>query len=79
MRRWPWITSVAVLLFAVSPPGQEIFHGAFVSGEQLSRSISQFVLTIVIAKAAGLALIEWLIWTFVARRRAAAVKGATKR
>jgi hypothetical protein len=47
-----------------------VLYGAFLSGEQLSRSISQFMLAVGIAILAVLALIEWLVWTFVARRRA---------
>jgi hypothetical protein len=47
-----------------------VFHGAFMSGEQLSRSTSQILLTVGIAILVGLALIEWLVWTFIARRRA---------
>ena len=71
MRQWPWITLVATLLVAVSPLGQSVLHGAFVSGEQLSRSIAQFMLTIGLAIFVGLAFIEWLIKWFVRRRRAA--------
>jgi hypothetical protein len=56
---------------AVAALGQEVYHGAFVSGEQLSRSISQFMLMVGVAIFAGLALIEWLIKWLLARRRAA--------
>lgn len=71
MRQWPWITLVAALLVAVSPLGQSVFDGAFVSGEQLSRSIAQFLLTIGLAIFIGLGFIEWLIKWYVRRRRAA--------
>jgi hypothetical protein len=61
---------IAAVVLAVSPLGQEVLHGAFVSGEQLSRSIAQFVLQVMIAIVTGLALIEWLVRTILARRRA---------
>ena len=70
MRRWPWIAMVAAVLLAASPLGQEVLHGAFVSGEQLARSISQFMLAVGIAIVIGLALIEWLVRMLLARRRA---------
>ena len=43
-------------------------------GEQLSRSISQFVLMIGIAIVIGLAAIEWLIKWLLARRRTIKVR-----
>jgi hypothetical protein len=71
MRRWPWITLILAVLVAISPLGREVLGGAFVSGEQLSRSISQFMLAVGLAILAGLALLEWLAKWLVTRRRAA--------
>jgi hypothetical protein len=70
MTRWPWITGVVAPIAAISPLGQEVLHGSFLSGEQLARSISQFLLTVAIASLAGLALLEWLVRMLLARRRA---------
>ena len=70
MRRWPWVTLVAAVLLAVSPLGQDLLHSAFYSGEQLARTLSQFLLEVFIAIVAGLVLVEWLIRYFWARRRA---------
>ena len=70
MRRWPWVTVVAAVLLAVSPLGQDLLHNAFYSGEQLARSLSQFLLEVFIAIVAGLVLVEWLIRYVWARRRA---------
>jgi hypothetical protein len=71
MRRWPWITLILAVLVAISPLGREVLEGAFVSGEQLSRSISQFMLAVGLAMLAGLALLEWLAKWLLTRRRAA--------
>jgi hypothetical protein len=71
MRRWPWITLILAVLVAISPLGREVFEGAFVSGEQLSRSISQFMLAVGLAMLVSLALLEWLAKWLVTRRRAA--------
>jgi hypothetical protein len=70
MRRWPWITLIAAILLVISPLGQDVLHGAFYSGEQLGRSLSQFLLEVFIAILAGLALVEWLVRFLWARRRA---------
>ena len=70
MTRWPWITIVAAVLFALSPLRQDLYRGAFLSGEQLARNLSQFLLTIMVAIAAGLVMLEWLVRTVIVRRRA---------
>jgi hypothetical protein len=73
MRRWPWLTIVVAAVFALSPHGQSVLRDAFYSGEQLSRSISQFLLEVIAAIVAALALIEWVVRTILARRRAKAL------
>jgi hypothetical protein len=70
MRRWPWITMVGAAVFAASPFGQDLLHSAFSSGEQLARSLSQFLLEVIAAIVVGLTFIEWLVRTILARRRA---------
>ena len=71
MARWPWITGVAAAIAAISPFGQEVLRGSFLSGEQLARSISQLVLMAGIAILVALAVIEWLVRVVLVRRRAA--------
>jgi hypothetical protein len=71
MRRWPWITLILAVLVAISPRGREVFYGAFISGEQLSRSIAQFMLAVGLAILVSLALLEWLAKWLLTRRRAA--------
>jgi hypothetical protein len=70
MQRWPWITMIAAAVFALSPLGQDVVHGTFFSGEQLTRSLSQLLLELMAAIVAALALIEWVVRTMVARRQA---------
>jgi hypothetical protein len=68
--RWPWIALAAGPIFMISPFGQSLLHSAFYSGEQLARSLSQFMLMMVALVWAGLVLLEWLVRIFMLRRRA---------
>ena len=61
MTRWPWITGIVAVIAAVSPLGQSVLHGSFISGEQLARSISQLLLMAGIAILVALAVIECLV------------------
>ena len=72
MTRWPWITVALGAMFFVLPLGQEIVHGAFFSGEQLSRNISQPLLAMVFAAWAVLVAVEWIVRRLIARRRRSA-------
>jgi hypothetical protein len=71
MQRLPWISVVLSMLVMLSPPGQEIFHSAFYSGEQLARSMGQLVLYIMGAIMLGAVGLECLVRWWLAKRRGA--------
>jgi hypothetical protein len=75
MRLVPWFTLAAAAVFAVSPLGQEVVHSSFYSGEQLSRTLGQFVLAIVASIALALAPIEIAARHYIRRRRNKQVAG----
>ena len=69
MKRWPWITTIVSVAFALSPVGQAFLYGAFGSSEALSRNIAQPLVFTAVLILAGLGLLEW--WTGrLLRRRA---------
>lgn len=76
MTRLPWITGIVAAVVLVSPLGQSVLHGSFLSGEQLARSISQLVLIAGIAILVALAVIEWLVRVVLVRRRTAEAASA---
>ena len=70
MTRWPWITMIVAVALLVSPPGQEVFQGAFFSGEQLTRHLSLFLLSVLGSIVVGATLLEWLARVLWLRHRA---------
>lgn len=70
MGRWPWITTVLTVVAALSPPGQEVISSSLFSGEQLSRSIGQFLLICALGIVVVLGVLEWLILRIIRDRRA---------
>ena len=72
--RWPWISLLLAIMVIVSPPGREIIHNAFFSGEQLSRNIAQPILFTGVSIMILLGALEWLVRLILFRRRA---RGAT--
>jgi hypothetical protein len=60
----------AGLVFVISPFGRSLIHSAFYSGEQLVRSLSEFLLLVIALIWAGLVLLEWLLRVYMLRRRA---------
>lgn len=70
MRNWPWVTTIATIAFALSPLGRDIFYGAFISGEQLARSLSQFILIVVALIVVALVVAECLFKWMWRRRQA---------
>lgn len=70
MRHVPWITIAATVLFFVSWFGRGLLRQAFVSGEQLSNSIAQFMLMVVAGIVLALALLESGVKILLRRRRA---------
>src|SRR6185437_11396850 len=39
MSRWPWITMTLAVVLVLSPPGREIFYGAFISYERFMQDL----------------------------------------
>ena len=77
MRHVPWITLVVAVIFFISPPSLKLLNSAFYSGEQLARSISQFVLEVMMAIFVGTAIIEWTIKYFLRKQRSKRAGSAT--
>ena len=73
---WPWITLAAGPIFAISPFGRLLIHSAFYSGEQLARSLSEFLLLMIGIIWAALVLLEWLLRVYMLRRRANRLRAA---
>jgi hypothetical protein len=65
----PWISLALGPVLVISTAGQSLIHSAFYSGEQLARSLSEFLLWCIGGIWAGLAVLEWLL-RVVLRRRA---------
>ncbi|MHC2619060.1 hypothetical protein ACVIW2_001092 [Bradyrhizobium huanghuaihaiense] len=72
--RWPWISMLISLILTLSPHGREIIEAAFFAGEALSRNIWAPIALTIFAIMAVVILIEWLIRTYIFKRRA---RGAT--
>lgn len=72
MRHVPWFTLVVTVIFFASWFGQDLLRQAFVSGEQLSNSIAQFMLLVILGIVIALALLEWGVKFLIRRRRARA-------
>jgi hypothetical protein len=52
---------------AVTPPAQDLIHSSFYAGEQPARSLSSFLLEVIVA--IWVVAIEWLArWALVRRR-----------
>jgi len=65
----PWFTLAALVVVAISPLGRDIIQSSFYSGEHIARTLGQFLLAVILAIAAGLALLEWAIRYYLYRRR----------
>ena len=59
-----------VAILVLNPLGLDVLNAAFFSNEQLSRSIWQPIVLIVIAMLLALVLLEWFLRTLVLKRRA---------
>ena len=75
----PWISLLLLAVAVISPLGREIL-GNMSSGEQLSRSIAQFMAMVYLGGLAGLVLVEFGIRAALIRRvqRRAAVAGKSE-
>ena len=75
--RWPWIALAVGPVLIISLAGQSLIYSAFYSGEQLARSLSQFLLLMIGLVWAGLVLLEWLLRVYMLRRRTRRTRAAT--
>jgi hypothetical protein len=66
--RWPWVTALLVAAVVLNPIGLDIFYGAFLSGEQLSRNIWGSIAWIGIAILATIVLLEWAVRALILKR-----------
>ncbi len=68
--RWPWISLLLGAIVALNPVGLDFLHSAFLAGEQLARNIAQPIVLTALAIIALVVLLEWLVRSFLVRRRA---------
>ncbi|WP_312015212.1 hypothetical protein [Bradyrhizobium lablabi] len=61
------VLSAALVL---NPVGLDFLYSAFFAGEQLARNIARPIVLTALAIMAVVALLEWLVRSFIARRRA---------
>jgi hypothetical protein len=78
MRHWPWIAIVVTAVLALSPPGMDVFHAAFLSGEALSRGIWRPIYLTGLGLLFALGLIEWYVRRRLERRRAQKTAAAAR-
>jgi hypothetical protein len=71
----PWITLAATAVLFISPFGRDVIDSSFYSGEQLARTIGQFLLMCISGGALALAAIEWGVRFWLRRRRARTANG----
>ena len=55
---------------ALNPVGLEFLQSAFLAGEQLARNIAQPIVLIALALMALATMLEWLVRSFLIKRRA---------
>jgi hypothetical protein len=73
---WPWISFLTAAAAALNPVGYDIIINAYTSGEQLARSLGQFLIYCALGILTAMALIELGIRKFLIsrqRRRASGV------
>jgi len=58
---WPWITLSIAAVISLNPLGLEIIYNALSAGEQLARSLGQFLVYCGLGILTGLGLIEFTI------------------
>ncbi|HEX7791326.1 MAG TPA: hypothetical protein VF467_12485 [Afipia sp.] len=73
---WPWITLLLAAAAALNPVGYDIIYNAWNSGEQLARSLGQFLVYTALAIATGVGLLEFGIRKFLISRQSRLAGGA---
>ncbi|RYX96037.1 MAG: hypothetical protein EON84_06835 [Bradyrhizobiaceae bacterium] len=72
---WPWITLLIAALAALNPVGWGIIDNAWNSGEQLARSLGQFLVLCALGGLAAMGLIEFVIRRFLISRQRRSARG----
>jgi hypothetical protein len=73
---WPWISFLLAAAAGLNPVGYDIIYSAYNSGEQLARSLGQFLIYCALGVLTAMALIEFGIRKLLIsrqRRRAGGV------
>ena len=73
---WPWITLSIAAVVALNPIGLDIIYNAFSSGEQLARTLGQFLIYCALGIAFAVGLIEFGIRKFLLLRQRRTTSGA---
>ena len=73
---WPWITLLLAAAAALNPVGYDTITNAWNSGEQLSRSLGQFLVYTALGIAAIVGLLEFGIRKFLISRQSRLAGGA---
>lgn len=73
---WPWITMLLAAAAALNPVGYDIVYNAWHSGEQLARSLGQFLVYTALGIAAAVGLLEFGIRKFLISRQSRLAGGA---
>ena len=73
---WPWITLLLAAAAALNPVGYDIITNAWNSGEQLSRSLGQFLVYTALGIAAAVGLLEFGVRKFLISRQSRLAGGA---
>jgi hypothetical protein len=69
MTRWPWVTPIVGLLFAITPVAREIFVAAFISSDLWMQGFLQLIYLAGVGILILAALGEWGVRTWIIRRR----------
>ena len=72
---WPWISLLIAAAAALNPVGYDIIFNAYNSGEQLARSLGQFLVYCALGLFAALGLIEFGIRKYLISRQRRSARG----
>ncbi|WP_445487772.1 hypothetical protein [Rhodopseudomonas sp. RCAM05734] len=72
---WPWIWLLIAAAAALNPVGYDILYNAYNSGEQLARSLGQFLIYCALGILAATGLIEFGIRRFLISRQRRSARG----
>ncbi|MDO8979755.1 MAG: hypothetical protein Q7V17_11040 [Afipia sp.] len=76
---WPWITMLLAVAVVLNPVGLDFLHGAFMSNEQLSRSIARPIVFMIGGVLGVLCMLEFGIRQHLVKKQLAAVSASRDR